>query len=121
MMPMSCETTKVWSKPRVVDDGADVGCLGLLVVSAGGAGGAPDAAKVGHDDGVVFDEFGSERSPGVAGFGVAVDENDHGAGAREADEDVGASRAMDHLGFEVGGQGWLAPTLCVCRPGLRRL
>ena len=87
------------------DDGANVGGLCLLVVAAGGAGGAADAAEVGHDDGVVFDEFGGERRPGVAGFGVAVNEDDDGALAGGADEDVGAGGTMDDLGFEGGGVG----------------
>lgn len=85
------------------DDGANVGCLSFFVAAAGGAGGTADAAEVGHDDGVGFDEFGGERSPGVAGFGVAVDEDDCGAGAGGADEDVCACGAMDELLFEGGG------------------
>ena len=64
---------------------------------AGGAGGAADAAEVGHDDGVGFDEFSGEGRPGVAGLGVAVDEDDDGAGSGGPNEDIGTGGAMDDL------------------------
>ena len=40
------------------DSGANVSGLSFLVVAAGRAGGTADAAEVGDDDGVGFDEFG---------------------------------------------------------------
>ncbi len=82
------------------DDSANVGGLCLLVVAAGGAGGAADAAEIGHDDGVAFFELGGERRPGVAGFGIAVNEDDDRALTCGANEDIGAGRTMDDLRFE---------------------
>ncbi len=79
------------------DDGADVGGLSFLVVASGWAGGAADAAEIGYDDRVSFDEFGGERSPGVACFCVAVDEDDDRACACGANEDIGTGGAVNHL------------------------
>ena len=95
------------------DDGANVGGLSFLVVASGGAGGAADAAEVGHDDSVSFDELGGERGPGVACLCVAVDEDDDRACACGANEDVGTGGAMNHLRFEGEREGWL----CGCSPG----
>src|SRR5205823_1923052 len=86
------------------DNGTNVGGLSLLVIAAGRAGRTADAAEVGDDDGIVFDEFGGQGRPGVAGLGVAVNEDDDGTSPSGADEDVGACGTMDDLGFEGGGE-----------------
>ena len=50
-------------EPEGGDNGANISGLGFLVVAASWTRGATDAAEVGHDDGVILDEFVSERSP----------------------------------------------------------
>ncbi len=101
------------------DHGADVGGLGLVVVAGGGMRRTSDAAQVRDDDGVGLHEFGGEGSPGVAGFGVSVDEDYDRALAAGADVDVCASGAVDGLGFEGGGQRglWRGDRCGGCRKG----
>ena len=86
------------------DDGADVLGLGLLVVAGGRDGGSADAAEVGHDDGVVAHEVGGERRPGVAVFGVAVNENNDRTVAAGAHEDVCPGGAVDGGDAKAGGE-----------------
>ena len=86
-----------------LEDAGDVAGLGLFVVATGGMGGAPHAAQIRHDHGVVVRQSGGKRRPHVARLPKAVEQHDRRPVPADTHEDprtVGGNR----LGLEAGGE-----------------
>jgi hypothetical protein len=76
-------------------DGLDIRGLGLLVEAAGRLRRQAEAAQVRNDHGVIACQVDGKRSPHVAGFAIAVQQNDRRPGAARADVDRGT--VADHV------------------------